>query len=43
MKANLMQLLRAYSAFDNNGKIVMPKMVNNFLDEHGRSIPIVDE
>ncbi|DAB29665.1 MAG TPA: peptidoglycan glycosyltransferase [Sulfurimonas sp. UBA12504] len=43
MKANLMQLLRAYSAFDNNGKIVTPKIVNNFIDEHGRNIPIVDE
>jgi len=36
MRANLMQLLRAYSAFNNNGRIVYPKIVKSFLDEHGR-------
>jgi cell division protein FtsI (penicillin-binding protein 3) len=36
MRANLMQLLRAYSAFNNNGRIVYPKIVSSFIDEHGR-------
>jgi len=35
MRANLMQLLRAYSAFNNNGRIVFPRIVDSFIDEHG--------
>ena len=35
MRANLMQLLRAYSAFNNNGRIVSPRIVDSFIDEHG--------
>jgi len=35
MKANLMQLLRAYSSFNNNGMMVYPKIVHSFIDEHG--------
>jgi len=35
MHANLMQLLRAYSAFNNSGKIVTPKIVDSFIDETG--------
>ena len=33
MHANLMQLLRAYSAFSNNGRIVKPQIVDSFIDE----------
>ena len=36
MNTNLMQLLRAYSAFNNNGRIVYPKLVKSFIDEHSR-------
>lgn len=36
MRANLMQLLRAYSAFNNNGRMVYPRLVEGFIDEHGR-------
>ncbi len=43
MKANLMQLIRAYSAFNNNGRIVTPKIVSNFIDSRGGIIPIEDE
>ncbi len=32
MHANLMQLLRAYSVFNNNGKIVYPRIVDMFID-----------
>jgi cell division protein FtsI (penicillin-binding protein 3) len=42
MRVNLMQLLRAYSAFSNNGKIVNPKLVDSFVDEFNREIPIED-
>jgi cell division protein FtsI (penicillin-binding protein 3) len=43
MNANLMQLVRAYTTFNNNGKISTPKIVNNFVDEYKREIPIADE
>jgi len=33
MRANLMQILRAYSAFNNNGKMVYPKIIHSFIDE----------
>ena len=35
IRANLMQLIRAYSAFNNNGRMVRPKLVKSFIDEHG--------
>ncbi len=34
MRANLMQVMRAYSAFNNNGKIVTPKIVKSFIDSY---------
>ena len=43
MRANLMQLIRAYSAFNNNGRIVTPRIVNNFIDSFKREIPIPSE
>jgi len=36
MKANLMQLMRAYSAFNNNGKMVYPKIIKSFIDEYAQ-------
>ena len=43
MRVNLMQLIRAYSAFSNNGKIVNPKIVDSFIDEFNREIPIEND
>jgi len=43
VRVNLMQLVRAYSAFNNNGRIVNPKIVDSFIDEFGREIPIENE
>ncbi|NOR57271.1 MAG: penicillin-binding protein 2, partial [Sulfurimonas sp.] len=43
MRANLMQLIRAYSAFNNNGRIIMPKLVSNFIDARGQNILIENE
>jgi len=39
MRANLMQVLRAYSAFNNNGAMVYPKIVKGFIDEFGIEKP----
>jgi cell division protein FtsI (penicillin-binding protein 3) len=36
MRANLMQLLRAYSVFNNNGRMLYPKIVKSFIDEYGQ-------
>lgn len=38
--ANLMQLIRAYSIFNNNGKITTPQIIDSFIDEFGREIKI---
>lgn len=36
IRANLMQLLRAYSAFNNNGKMVYPKLIDSFINEYNQ-------
>ncbi|MCF6339789.1 MAG: penicillin-binding protein 2 [Sulfurimonas sp.] len=38
MRANLMQIIKAYSAFNNSGEIVNPKIVKSFIDEKNISI-----
>jgi cell division protein FtsI (penicillin-binding protein 3) len=43
MRANLMQLMRAYSVFNNNGKMVTPKIVDMFIDNYKREIKIPNE
>jgi cell division protein FtsI (penicillin-binding protein 3) len=43
MRANLMQLIRAYSAFNNNGQMVYPKIIKSFVDEFSSEIPIESE
>lgn len=40
MHANLMQLIRAYSVFNNNGKFVVPQVVDSFINELGKEIKI---
>ncbi len=42
MRANLMQLMRAYSAFNNNGRIVYPKLVDYFIDDRKFKIDVDD-
>ncbi len=34
IRANLMQLMRAYSLFNNNGKMVTPQIVTGYIDEY---------
>lgn len=43
MNANLMQLIRAYSAFNNNGRIITPKVIECFIDSRKKKIPIPDK
>lgn len=43
MRANLMQLIRAYSVFNNNGRMITPKIVDCFIDPHNKEIPIPDK
>jgi len=35
IRVNLMQLMRAYDVFNNNGKMVYPRIVDAFIDERG--------
>lgn len=34
MQANLMQILRAYSAFNNNGRMVYPRIIDSFSGQY---------
>lgn len=43
IRANLMQLVRAYSAFNNNGSMVTPKIVKSLIDEFGIQTPTLYE
>ncbi|MDD5400707.1 MAG: penicillin-binding protein 2 [Sulfurimonas sp.] len=43
MRVNLMQLIRAYSAFNNNGRMVTPKIVDCFIDGHRKELKIPNE
>ncbi len=43
MRVNLMQLLRAYSAFSNNGKIIKPQIVESFIDGFNHESKIKNE
>ena len=40
LNANLMQLIRAYSVFNNNGISSTPQIVHSFIDEYGQEIKI---
>ncbi|MBN2782653.1 MAG: penicillin-binding protein 2 [Campylobacterales bacterium] len=45
MNANLMQLIRAYSVFNNNGRIIYPRLVDSFIDSRRvvRTIPLKEQ
>jgi cell division protein FtsI (penicillin-binding protein 3) len=36
MRANLMQILRAYSTFNNNGRMVTPRIVDALIETNGK-------
>jgi len=39
IRANLMQLIRAYSVFNNHGKMITPRLISNYIDEYKGVIP----
>jgi len=43
MRANLMQLMRAYTVFNNNGRMLRPKIIKYFIDGSRRKIIIPNE
>jgi cell division protein FtsI (penicillin-binding protein 3) len=43
IRVNLMQLMRAYSVFNNSGRIVYPRLVHSYIDEYGRETLIQDD
>ena len=38
MHVNLMQLVKAYSVFNNNGRMTSPQIVHSFIDEYNREV-----
>ncbi len=40
MRANAMQILKAFNAFNNSGRIVNPMVVDSLIDDNGRSMPM---
>lgn len=43
MKVNLLQLVKAYSAFNNNGKTITPRVISSFIDSQKKEIAIAKE
>ncbi len=43
IRVNLIQLLKAYNAFNNSGRIITPMVVDRLVDERNRLIPIEQE
>lgn len=43
IRTNLIQLLKAYNAFNNNGRILTPVIASALIDEYGKEIPIKTE
>lgn len=40
MRANAMQIVKAYNVFNNGGRIVNPMVVDCLIDDNGRSMPM---
>ncbi|MFH0710578.1 MAG: penicillin-binding protein 2 [Pseudomonadota bacterium] len=40
MRANAMQILKAFNVFNNSGRIVNPMVVDTLIDDNGRSMPM---
>lgn len=43
LKANLMQLIRAYGVFNNNGVMLNPRVIKSFIDSHKNVIEVSHE
>jgi len=40
MRANAMQILKAFNVFNNSGRIVNPMVVDTLIDDNGRKMPM---
>ena len=40
MRANAMQLVKAFNVFNNGGKLINPMVVDSLIDDNGRVIPM---
>jgi cell division protein FtsI (penicillin-binding protein 3) len=40
MRANAMQLVKAFNVFNNNGRLINPMVVEALYDDNGRTIPM---
>jgi cell division protein FtsI (penicillin-binding protein 3) len=40
MRANAMQLVKAFNVFNNGGKLINPMVVDSLIDDNGRTIPM---
>lgn len=40
MRANAMQIIKAFNVFNNSGRIVNPMVVNSLIDESGKLMPM---
>jgi cell division protein FtsI (penicillin-binding protein 3) len=40
LRANAMQILKAFNVFNNNGRIINPMVVNYLIDDTGRKLPM---
>ena len=43
IRTNLVQLLKAYNIFNNNGRMVTPVITSTLIDERGTEIPVESE
>lgn len=43
MRANAMQLIKAFNVFNNGGKMVNPMVVDYLVDDNGRKIPMQEQ
>jgi len=40
IRVNLIQLIKAYNVFNNHGRLVVPHLTQEYIDQSGRHIPI---
>jgi len=43
MRANLVQVVKAYNVFNNSGRMITPLVANELVDEYGKTIPIEND
>jgi len=43
MRANLVQLVKAYNVFNNHGRMITPRLADELIEQNGRRIPLESE